>query len=107
MAEKKSSNPTKSGKVSNSSENSKESFKRLEIILCVIYATLITLILLTLADQSVGPHAKKHVFSIKFISLFLIGAIAARIVLNFIILEINSGIIDSKVINSFFLGYHL
>ncbi|MFC2146346.1 hypothetical protein ACFLRT_03190 [Acidobacteriota bacterium] len=87
MAEKKISNSKKSLKVLHSSENSKEAYKRLEIIPEVIYATLIALILFTLANQSVGPLANKPVFSIKFIALFLMGVFMVEECCNVILVN--------------------
>jgi hypothetical protein len=87
MAEKKISNSKKSLKVPHSSENSNEAYKRLEIILEVIYATLIALILFTLANQSVGPLAEKPVFSIKFIALLLMGVFMVEECCNVIIVN--------------------
>lgn len=87
MAEKKTSNSKRSFSVSHSSENSKEAYKRLEIILEVIYATLIALILLTLANQSVGTLAKKPVFCIKFIALLLMGVFMVEECCNVILVN--------------------
>jgi hypothetical protein len=70
---KKSSIEKKSKKVSESKGNQQEVFKRLEIILVVIYGTLITLIVMTLTEKMVSVMTIGAFFSIKCIALLLMG----------------------------------
>jgi len=72
---------------SNSTEISKETFKRLEIILVVIYGTLITLILVTLTAQSVGPDTNTSASSIEIIALFLMGVFMVEECCNVIVVN--------------------
>lgn len=48
-------------------------YSRLEIVLNVIYGILIPIVMVTLAEQTVGPTEKLSDFSIELVALFLMG----------------------------------